>query len=101
LGKLLPQPPTAAGAIVMAIGIFGAAALQRIPDAASDLTKAIAAIAALLWLAIAAVLLLCAAREGMAIHTSSLARISHTMQLCCGGAERGEHLGVARPALAR
>ena len=41
------RPPTAIGAIIMAGGIFGAAALQRIPSAGALLTMPLAAILAI------------------------------------------------------
>lgn len=69
-GRVVPRPPTAAAAIVMAVGVFGAAALQRIPDAGSALTKPLAAVVAVLWLAIISLLLGRAASDGLAIHTA-------------------------------
>jgi hypothetical protein len=68
----VPAPPAAAGAIVMAIGVFGAGALQRMPDAAGDLTKAVAVIVALVWAAIFAAIVLRAFCEGTVTHTASL-----------------------------
>lgn len=64
-------PPTGSGAIIMAGGIFGAVALQAIPQGPL-LTKPLAAVLALGWLAIAGLILLGAAREGFAAHTGPL-----------------------------
>lgn len=67
----LGRPPTGCGAIIMAGGIFGAVALQAIPDG-PPLTRPLAAALALGWLAIAGLILLDAAREGFAAHTGPL-----------------------------
>ena len=67
----LSRPPTGSGAIIMAGGIFGAAALQAIPHGPL-LTKPLAVVLALGWLAIAGLILCDAAREGLAAHTGPL-----------------------------
>jgi hypothetical protein len=64
-------PPTGIGAIVVAGGIFGAVALQRIPQGAV-LTKPLAVLLALGWLGIAGLTVKGAAREGIAAHTGPL-----------------------------
>jgi hypothetical protein len=66
------RPPTALGAIIMAGGIFGAAALQRIPSAGALLTMPLAAILAIGWIAIAVSLLGSAVKSGMSAHTGPL-----------------------------
>jgi hypothetical protein len=63
--------PTSSGAIVMAGGIFGAAALQRLPFAAA-LTGPLAALLGVAWLGIAGLLVRDAARDGLAAHTEPL-----------------------------
>jgi hypothetical protein len=46
-------PPVSAGAIVMAVGIFGTAALQQIPGFGAVLTRPLAITVALVWAALA------------------------------------------------
>lgn len=55
------DPPNAAGAIVMAAGIFTVASLPRLGDA---LVRPAASLVALIWLALAAGLVVSAARPG-------------------------------------
>ncbi|HZS84474.1 MAG TPA: hypothetical protein VFA50_16490 [Stellaceae bacterium] len=64
-------PPTAAGAIVMAGGIFGAAALQRIPDFGAAATAPLAIALAVVWTVIAAMILRSLASGRLAAHTRS------------------------------
>ena len=71
LSTSLSRPPTGSGAIIMAGGIFGAVALQAIPQGPA-LTKPLAVVLALGWAAIAGLILRGAAREGLAAHTGSL-----------------------------
>ena len=63
--------PTASGAIIMAGGIFGAVALQRLP-LGDALTAPLAAVLALGWFVIAWLILTDTARLGIAVHTSPL-----------------------------
>lgn len=63
--------PTGSGAIIMAGGIFGAVALQRIPLGAA-LTKPLALLLALGWVGIAGLVLSAAVRDGIAVHTGPL-----------------------------
>lgn len=63
--------PTASGAIIMAGGIFGAVALQRLP-LGDALTAPLAALLALGWFVIAWLILTDTARLGIAVHTSPL-----------------------------
>jgi hypothetical protein len=63
--------PTASGAIIMAGGIFGAVALQRLP-LGEALTAPLAALLALGWFVIAWLILTDTARLGIAAHSGSL-----------------------------
>ena len=63
--------PTGSGAIIMAGGIFGAVALQALPHG-PPLTKPLAGLLALAWLAGAVLIAAGAARDGIAAHTGSL-----------------------------
>jgi hypothetical protein len=63
--------PTASGAIIMAGGIFGAVALQRIPQG-ETLTTPLAALLGFGWLAIAWLIMADATRQGIAVHTRPL-----------------------------
>jgi len=60
--------PTGIGAVIMAGGIFGAAALQRIPGAGALLTTPLSIALAIGWAGVAA----SALRDGMADHTGPL-----------------------------
>jgi hypothetical protein len=64
-----PNPPAAIGAPVMALGIFGAAALQRLPGGAAA-TGAVAAGAVVIWLAIAVALILSIGRRGASFYSA-------------------------------
>lgn len=63
------NPPAAIGAPVMALGIFGAAALQRLPGGAAA-TGVVAAGAVVIWLAIAVALVLSISRRGASFYTA-------------------------------
>ena len=63
--------PTGSGAVIMAGGIFGAVALQALPHG-PPFTKPLAVLLALGWLAIAALIALDTARDGIVVHTGSL-----------------------------
>jgi hypothetical protein len=63
--------PTGSAAVIMAGGIFGAVALQALPHGPL-FTKPLAVLLALGWLAIAALIALDAARDGIVVHTRSL-----------------------------
>ena len=65
------KPTTGIGAPVMALGIFGAAALQRLPGGAAVVAP-LAALLAATWLVAAALLLASIRSGGMAPHTHSL-----------------------------
>jgi hypothetical protein len=64
--------PTGIGAVIMAGGIFGAVALQRIPGAGAVMTRPLAVVLALGWAGVAAALLASAAKEGFAAHTGAV-----------------------------
>ncbi len=63
--------PSALGAVVMALGIFAAASLQRIPDG-PRLTMPAALVLLLAWLGSAAKLLLSIRQGGLVVHTQPL-----------------------------
>lgn len=66
----VPRLPTAVGAIVMAGGVFGAAALQRIPAAGVDATRLLAVVLAFVWAVSAGLIMVSALKEGVAAHTN-------------------------------
>lgn len=63
--------PTAGGGIVMAIGIFGLAALQRIPGAAELLNEPLALMLSVIWLFTAASYLIDFFKGTLHVHTES------------------------------
>ncbi|MDN5869688.1 MAG: hypothetical protein L0H73_03035 [Nitrococcus sp.] len=63
--------PTAGGAIVMAIGIFGLAALQRIPWLASSLSEPLALVLSVIWLFTAASYCIDFLKGTLHVHTES------------------------------
>ncbi|MDN5849030.1 MAG: hypothetical protein L0H63_05240 [Nitrococcus sp.] len=63
--------PTAGGAIVMAIGIFGLAAMQRIPWLASFLSEPLALVLSVIWLFTAASYLIDFLKGTLHVHTES------------------------------
>ncbi|HET8700166.1 MAG TPA: hypothetical protein VFL97_00660 [Nitrococcus sp.] len=63
--------PTAGGAMVMAIGIFGLAALQRIPVLASLFSEALALLLFVIWLFTAASYLIDFLKGTLHVHTES------------------------------
>jgi hypothetical protein len=67
----LSRLPTASGAIIMAGGIFGAVALQRLP-LGDALTVPLAALLALSWFVFAWLIFTDATRLGLAVHTGPL-----------------------------
>src|SRR5262249_36484750 len=64
------DPPTAIGAPVMALGIFGAAALQRL-HAGRAATVIVAAAAAIIWALLAVALFASIRRRGISAHVAS------------------------------
>ena len=64
--------PTGIGAVIMAGGIFGAAALQHIPGAGALLTAPLSIVLAVGWAGVAAAIAGSALRDGMTAHTGSL-----------------------------
>jgi hypothetical protein len=93
----IPRLPTATGAIVMAVGVFGAAALQRIPNAGADLTKPIAAAVAAAWLAIASLILLSAAKDGISVRTDPVVESFAIGTWVAGSAMMGRMAMLAAP----
>jgi hypothetical protein len=67
-GKV-PRLPTVVGAVVMAGGVFGASAMQRIPEAGVHLTRPVALVLAIVWAVSAAQIFLSATQEGVGAHT--------------------------------
>jgi hypothetical protein len=65
------NPPAAIGAPVMALGIFGAAALQRLAGGAAA-TAVVAAFALLVWLATAFALVTSMTRRGVSAYTAPI-----------------------------
>jgi hypothetical protein len=63
-------PPPAAGAAIMAAGIFGAVALQRLPSG-PQLTAPVAVILTIAWAAIAFSIVAAAARSGLTVYTAA------------------------------